>query len=100
MTKQKEKIQYLIGDYELSCNLIVEAFAKKQGLTFDGWVGDDIGVMASFDDEYFFPMENMVHDLKTGQPKGLITKWQDHAVEKHLKTGKSINYKSYSKGLR
>jgi len=99
MTK-KDKISLLIGDYELSCNLIVEAFAKKQGLTFDGWIADEVGEMASFNDEYFFTMENMVHDLKTVQPKGLITKWQDYAVEIHLKTGKSINYKSYSKGLR
>jgi len=91
----------LIKDYEDACNAIVARFSKKQGIEFDGWVGDDIGGIASFICQYFFDMHDIVLDLKTNQKKGFIMQWQDDGVDAHFEGVESnINYNSYIMGLR
>lgn len=92
----------LITDYENTCNSIVKAFCKKQGLRFDGWVGNEVGGVAEFSTSYFFNISDIVLDLKTGQPKWAILSWQDENVEEGFKTKTytPINYKSYTMGLR
>lgn len=92
----------LITDYENACNSIVKAFCKKQGVEFDGWMGDEVGGVASFVMQYFFSISDIVLDLKTRQPKGAILSWQDDNVEQGFKTKNytPINYKSYTMGLR
>lgn len=86
----------LISDYEQVCNEIVELFANKQGLKFEGWVGDDVGGIADFSNSYYFTITEMVRDLKTNQPKGMITQWQDDNVANE----NQINYYAYTKGIR
>jgi hypothetical protein len=94
MNKEIEKLE---KQYEFACNEYVKKFSEKQGLEFDGWVGDTVGGIASFIDQYFFNFNDIVWDINSDQPVGLITQWQDDCVENN---GKSINYYSYSLGLR
>lgn len=96
------KLEKIISEYESICSRIVFEFANKQGIQFDWWVGDDIGTVASFIDQYFFSINEMVYDLKTNQPKGLILMWFDEVVIKEVnnETHNPINYYSYSIGLR
>ena len=83
--------------YESVCNEYIKKFSKKQGIEFDYWIGDEIGGIASFISQYFFNFHDIVWDINSEQPADLILKWQDECVE-NAKT--SLNYFSYSKGLR
>ena len=49
------------------------------------------------DDLYECVVNAFILDLKSNQPKGLITDWQDDNVEHEQNF---INYYSYTKGLR
>ena len=86
-----------VHNYEMACQELVKQFSLKHDLEFDGWVGDDIGGMASFISQYFFSMDDIALDLKTDQPKHSILRWQDDNVEH---APEFINYKSYTMGLR
>ena len=90
MTKLKET-------YELCCNEYVKRFSEKQCLFFDGWIGDEIGGIASFIQQYFFSISDIVFDIENKCKKGLILEWQDLSV---ANPEKAINYYSFSKGLR
>lgn len=89
-------IEELNKQYEYICNEWIKKFCKKQEIEFDGFVGNEIGGVASFNEEYFFEMSDIILDLNTKQPKGLILEWQNSIVE----NGAFINYKSYTMGLR
>jgi hypothetical protein len=90
-----------VTQYEKACNAIVKAFAKKHEVDFDGWVSDDVGGVASFSCQYFFNIDDMVHDLKTNQKKNLILRWQEDGVDAHFRGDTSnINYRTYCMGLR
>ena len=84
------------------CNEYIKKFSAKQEIQFDGWVGDEIGGIASFCQQYFFGMDQIILDLNTKQPKGLILSWQNENTDCAVKNKKPkyINYKSYTKGLR
>ena len=82
--------------YELVCREYVRKFSKKQEIEFDGWVGDHIGGIAEFINQYFFNMDDIVYDINNELPKNLILEWQDHCLENSV----NFNYMSYSKGLR
>lgn len=99
MTKQITDLQ---NRYENICAEYIELFCQKHEIECDGWVGDQVGGLASFIQQYFFSLNDIVFDLNTNQPVGLILKWQDDGVEAHFKNPKSgsINFYSYSKGLR
>ena len=89
-------------DYCKICNDYILAFEKKQGIVSDGWVGDEIGGIASFDCQYFFNLSDIILDLNTKQPKGNILDWQSSDVDFNMFNEKPqhINYKSYTMGLR
>ena len=92
-----------IESYEKICNKVIQEFCKKQELKFDYWIADEIGNIAAFGD-YFFNMNEIIFDLKSNQPKGLIMQWQDDMVEyfdtRDLTEPNPINYNSYAMGLR
>ena len=90
------KLGELNKQYEFVCNEWVKKFCNKQQIDFDGWVGDEIGGIASFACQYFFNLSDIILDLNTKQPKGNILNWQSEEVEKP----QHINYKSYTMGLR
>ena len=91
-----------IFHYRAACIDVLKEFSKKQDLEFDGWVGNEVGGIASFCMQYFFTMEDMCTDLVSKQKKGFILQWQNEGVEYCLgnKEEKHINYKSYIKGAR
>jgi len=103
------KIISLKDRYEAVCLEYIKLFCEKQELDFDGWVGDEIGGVssfvsgvASFIGEYYFHLSDIILDIHTNQPKGLILSWQNDDVDfnSSTKDTKHINYKSYTTGLR
>ena len=89
-------VETLQKQYITICNKYVKLFTKKQGLDFDGWVGEQVGGIASFNCEYFFNMDDIVLDINIDQPIGAILKWQDD----NMASFEHINYYSYTNGLR
>ena len=93
------KIEKLKIQFEKCCNEYIKQFAKKQGLEFDYWIGDEVGGIASFIDQYVFNLDDIRYDLEENIPKGEILEWQNNNIEVATE-GKWINYKSYCIGLR
>lgn len=91
-----KKINKLKKQYELVCNQYVDLFCKKQDMSFNGWVGNTIGGIALCND-FYFNFHDIVWDINSNQPKGSIIDWYYDNLEN---TEKSINYYSYTKGLR
>ena len=89
MEKLKQK-------YELICDEYINVFCVKQEMDFEGWVGNIVGGGACCND-FFFDFQDIVYDINTRQPQGLIVNWYYYNLE--LKDG-NINYHSYAKGLR
>ena len=87
----------IISDYEQACNELAVLFANKQGLSWNGWVADEVGSIGDFSGMYYFSISEIVLDIITNQSKGLITEWQDDNVANE---NNIINYYSYTKGLR
>lgn len=96
-TNENLKVQY-----ETICNEYVNRFSEKHDIEFDGWVGSDVGGIASFSSQYFFNISDIVFDINTNQPVGLILHWQDDGTDYNMFNDKTeyINYKSYTMGLR
>ena len=92
----------LIEKYEFICNELVAKFEEKQQIEFEGWIGDEIGGLASFSFQYFFNLADIILDLKTNQPKGCIINWSEEETDFNLfnENPHYINYKSYTMGLR
>jgi hypothetical protein len=95
MAKRK-KINELKKEYELICNEYVKLFCDKQELEFNGWVADVIGGVVHCSD-FYFNFQDIVWDINSKQPKGLIIEWYYNRIDD---THKSINYYSYTKGIR
>lgn len=94
LNQLKKQYAYCIEQYVLK-------FCRKQGFDFDGWAGEIMGGIGCFGD-YFFNLTDIIHDIDTKQPKGLIREWQDEGIKAHfekLETA-NMNYLSYTKGLR
>ena len=90
------KISELKQQYELVCNAYVTKFCDKQEIEFEGWVADIPGGCACCNG-FFFNFQDIVWDINSRQPKGAIVSWYYENLEI---PEKSINYYSYTKGLR
>ena len=86
--------------YDIIANVYIKRFCDKQDISFDGWIADDIGGIASFIDQYFFNYNDIVYDITNNCEKGLILSWQDCNMELYEKGINTINYHSYTRGLR
>jgi hypothetical protein len=99
-----KKYERIVTQYERACNRIAIAFCRKQGLEFCFWVSDKPGDIACVSDQYFFGVAEMLHDLNTNQPKGLILSWQEDSVEfnseKEVSERSFISYECYTTGSR
>lgn len=95
------KLNELNKQYEFICNEWIRKFCKKQEMDFEHWIGDEVGGIAVIGD-YCFKLSDIILDLNTKQPKGLILKWQNEDVDFNTlnKKPQHINYKSYTMGLR
>lgn len=94
--KTRNEMTRLQNKYESVCNEYIDAFIKKQSMSFEGWVGDTIGGIALCND-FYFNFQDIVWDINSKQPKGSITDWYYQNLDA---PEKSINYYSYTKGLR
>lgn len=96
------EISKLKTQYEFACNEYARKFANKQHIDFEFWVADEVGGIACFNSDYFFNISDIVLDINTKQPVGLILDWQNDGVETHFTHPEinSINYHSYTMGLR
>jgi hypothetical protein len=88
--------------YDNVCNEYVRRFCEKQEIDFDGWIDDEVGGIASFISQYFFNISDIIFDITTNQPVGLIFDWQSDGVDFNMFKDKTeyINYNSYIMGLR
>lgn len=84
--------------YEDVCNEYVKEFCKKQGFNYTdlSWIANQIGGVVEIDDLYF-NFHDIVWDINSKQPKHQIIDWYYALIEN---PEKSMNYFSYTKGLR
>ena len=82
--------------YEFACNKYLKDFCNKQEMTNEGWVNDDVGGVAICSD-FYFNLRDIVWDINSNQPRGKIIDWYHQNLET---PEKSINYYSFTKGLR
>jgi hypothetical protein len=47
--------------------------------------------------DFFFSFRDIVWDVNSNQPKGMIIKWYDYCLEN---MEKSVNYYAFTKGVR
>jgi len=95
------KIDDLYLMHTLIANEWVDKFCKKQEIEFDYWVADEVGGIGSFINQYFFTLSDIVYDIRTRQPKGLILQWQDEEMEYCLENdGGFTSYYGYTKKVR
>ena len=90
------KIKELKKLYESVCNEYLNKFCKKQEMINLGWVADEVGGVALCSD-FYFNFHDIVKDINTKQPKGVIIDWYYDNLQN---PDKSINYYSYILGLR
>jgi hypothetical protein len=96
--KEKSKIiakTILRQHYENICNAYVNEFCAKQEMDLNGWIGGEVGGVTECSD-FFFDFRDIVRDIDTEQPKGLIIDW----YYDNLEGRRFINYDSYIRGLR
>jgi hypothetical protein len=90
------KLNKLKRQYEFVCNEYVTKFCNKQEMNFEGWICNTVGDVACCND-FYFNFQDIVCDINTKQPKGAIIDWYYSNLDE---PEKSINYYSYTKGLR
>ena len=90
LNKLNKQYEFVVSEY-------VQKFCNKHGVRFEFWVADEIGGIACFGDILYFNFSDIVYDIKSKQPKHQIIYW---IYESIANPEKSINYYSYSKGLR
>lgn len=92
--KLKTKLEKVIKEY-------IKLFETKQGCEFEFAVGDDYLCELFFGD-YSFNIREIIHDLESKAPVGLIYQWRDDCLDAYYdeKIDYTINYYSYTKGLR
>lgn len=83
--------------YNAVCKEYIEAFEKKHGYNFDGFVANDNTGIAEFINQYYFNIGDIMYDINNKCKKNLIFEWQDYCLDE---SNESINFSSYSKGLR
>lgn len=87
MRKQLEKI---LEEY-------IKQFENKHDLFFEFAVSDNLLGTICFGCVYYFNIDDIVFDIDTNQPKGLIIDWLEQSLEY---PNEHINFRSYSKGSR
>jgi len=91
-------------NYIKACMAYVKKFSDKQELEFEDFLGlEDYDCSVAQFGDYYFNLSDIIYDIETNQPAGLIMQWQDDSIDYNMNIdtfGDTINYKSYSKGLR
>lgn len=88
-------IERLLNKHITNLRKLVLVFQKKHDLPdFEDLEITD--TLVFFGDHYLFTVDNILYDLSTNQPKGLILEWFNTQYNAY----KQINFNSYSMGLR
>jgi len=86
--KLKEELESIVSK-------IVDEFCKKNDLTFEFWVADDITGTACFDYDQFYNLSDICFDLFTNQPNFRISEWLQKSLDNN---NFEVNYQSYCMG--
>jgi hypothetical protein len=98
----------LISKYEQAVTEIVKQFivkncevSYKESIDYiEYWVGDKVGGYVQIADRCIL-FGDILHDIKTEQPKGKLFEWYDYCVENQNEPNRSsINYESYCMGFK
>lgn len=97
-----KKINDLDARYSQCCDEYIKLFCEKQEIDYENFEWLHTNETATFNDEYFFSIEEIIYDINTEQPKHNILEWQDYIVKHTLDNNKlpTINYRSYCIGAR
>lgn len=83
MKKQLEKV---LKQY-------IKEFEKKQDLTFEFAVGDNLMEVISFGYVYFFNMSDIIYDIDNNIKENIIIEWLEYTLQEK----DYINYRTYLK---
>ena len=83
MKKQLEKV---LKQY-------IKEFEKKQNLTFEFAVGDNLMEVISFGYVYFFNMSDIIYDIDNNIKENIIVEWLEYTIQEK----DYINYRTYLK---
>lgn len=64
-----------IAKFEEGVFQYIAAFGAKHGLEFTFWDGDLIAGIAVFTNKMYFTFTDIVYDINSNQPDGLIIDW-------------------------
>jgi hypothetical protein len=93
-----------LGNYYAACESILVKFTmqyycdKETKLTdvYIDWVGDQIGGVASINDE-FWSMDDMVTALELDYPNKKLFEWYWYSVDERMENRSPINMRNYLK---
>ena len=83
MKKQLEKV---LKQY-------IKEFEKKQDLTFEFAVDDNLMEVISFGCVYFFNMSDIIYDIDNNIKENIIVEWLEYTIQEK----DYINYRTYLK---
>lgn len=93
-------------EYESIVNDYIKQFQRKHDCEFEFWIGEQVGGIASFGDINCISFLDVVHDLHSNAPIGLIFNWIEDTTDEHFKAQEQfreenyINFQSYCMGAR
>ena len=97
-------INNVYSEWESICDKWIKIFCEKQQLKFDGWIGDEIGGIASFCRNtsiycsYSFNFLDIILDITTKQTPKFILDWYENYTDNAINKRKTISYWAYTKG--
>lgn len=92
------QLSKLKEQYKFVCEQYLQKFINKHNYEFTGWIGDEVGGIAVFIEQYFFNMDDIIYDVNNKLPKDMVFRWQDDNLEAGYDS--MINLHAYSKGMR
>lgn len=96
ISKKMEKD--LKKDYEDAVSAYVRAFSKQMNMRFGGWIGDEVGGMADFDDYYSLDFADVKRCVDEGYEWDEVLEWYDYCVEAGMYGIATPNLKSWMMG--
>jgi hypothetical protein len=89
----------LFNSLEMSINEYVKLFCKKHELSFDFWIANITGTIASFSNTYYINFEDVRVDLEKNADKNHFIDWYDSSLDAHHENKDFPNYSNYLKGV-
>lgn len=93
----KLKTDSLEENYNLICNMYAHAFAIKHEYSFDSWVADKVGEVATMGD-YSVDFREIKYDIDNDIDADEYVKYYDYCLEVGMLNLTAPNYESWCKG--